>query len=199
MKLRRDARRLKQKAISSLVIGLEAFNGFSSDGRQTTILLHFQHAVEMLVKASLVQKKINILDKDKDHQAGFKKCLSLSSEHCKINGQQAGVFRTIDAMRDAEQHWFIEVPEDTLYLHARALITSFDEVLESQFSEKLADYLPTRVLPVSTMPEADFDVMVGRECNTIKELLAPNRRARDEARGRIHTLLAMQGHVNENI
>src|SRR5258706_2056017 len=40
MKLRREARSLKAKAMSSLRIGLEAFNGFSEDGRITKTLLH---------------------------------------------------------------------------------------------------------------------------------------------------------------
>ena len=49
------------------------------------------------------------------------------------------------------------------------------------------------------MPEANFDVMIDRECTLIKELLAPGRWARDEARGRIRTLLAMEAHVAEEV
>ena len=32
--------------------------------------------------------------------------------------------RVIDAMRDQAQHWMIVVPEDALYINARALITA---------------------------------------------------------------------------
>src|SRR5262245_38134064 len=38
-----------------------------------------------------------------------------------------------------------------LFLHARGLVTAFDEILHREFRERLADHLPTRVLPVSTM------------------------------------------------
>ena len=199
MKLRREAKSLKAKAISSLKIGLEAFNGFSEDGRTTKTLLHLQHACEMLLKACLVQRQVNIQDPQKGHSVGFKKCLNLAREHCGFNETQAGVFRAVDSLRDGEQHWLIMVPEDVLFLHARGLVTAIDEILAREFGEKLADHLPTRVLPVSTMPEAQFDVLVDRECKLIKELLAPGRRQRDEARGRIRTLLSMEAHVADEV
>lgn len=199
MKLRRAARILKKKAVSSLREGLEAFNGFSDDGRITSVLLHLQHACEMLLKAALVQRKVKILDQERGHSYGFKKCLNLGIQHCELTGEQAGVFRVIDSLRDGEQHWIITVSEDALFLHARGLVTAFDEILDREFDERLADHLPTRVLPVSTMPEANFDVLVDRECTLITELLAPGRRARDEARGRIRALLAMEGHVASNV
>lgn len=199
MKLRRDARTLKGKAVASLRVGLEAFNGFSEEGRVTTVLLHLQHACEMLLKAALVQRKVNLIDGDRGHACGFKKCLNLARQHCGFTEGQAGIFRAVDSMRDGEQHWLITVPEDALFLHARGLVTTFDEVLEREFGERLADHLPTRVLPVSTMPEANFDVLIDRECTVIKELLSPGRRARDDARGRIRTLLAMEAHVAEEV
>jgi hypothetical protein len=68
MKLKRDARTLKAKAISSLKLGLSAFNGFNQDGRLTTVLLHSQHANEMLLKACLVQIGIGIFDKKPANQ-----------------------------------------------------------------------------------------------------------------------------------
>jgi hypothetical protein len=78
-------------AMSSLRIGLEAFNGFSEDGRITKTLLHLQHSCEMLLKACLVQRQVNILDPQKGHSVGFKKCLNLAREHCGFTDTQAGV------------------------------------------------------------------------------------------------------------
>ena len=199
MKLRREARSLKAKSMSSLRIGLEAFNGFTEDGRTTKTLLHLQHSCEMLLKACLVQRQVNILDPKKGHSVGFKKCLNLAREHCGFTETQAGVFRVVDILRDGEQHWLITVVEEILFLHARGLVTAIDEILAREFNEKLSDHLPTRVLPVSTMPEAQFDVLVDRECSIIKKLLAPGRRQRDEARGRIRTLLSMEAHVADEV
>jgi hypothetical protein len=199
VKLRRDARTLKSKALSSLRTGLEAFNGFAEDGRVTRVLLHLQHACEMLLKACLIQRRVNIIDPQKGHSVGFKKCLNLAREHCAFTETQAGIFRAVDSLRDGEQHWLIVVSEDVLFLHARGLVTAIDEILNHEFKERLSDHLPTRVLPVSTMPEAKFDVLIDRECKLIKDLLAPGHRRRDEARGRIRTLLSMEAHVAEEV
>ena len=57
MKLKRDARSLKAKALCSLRRAVTAFNGCDEDGRVTTVLLHMQHASEMLLKAILVSTR----------------------------------------------------------------------------------------------------------------------------------------------
>ena len=75
----------------------------------------------------------------------------------------------------------IVVPEDTLYINARALITVLDEVLAEHFEDTLADNLPVRVLPLSTQALPDFLMLVNREYEQIRELLAPGRRARTPA------------------
>jgi hypothetical protein len=112
--------------------------------------------------------------------------------HCGLTDGQAGVMRAIDSLRDAEQHWILVTEEDVLYLHARGLVTAVDEVLKGVFSDDLTSHLPVRVLPVSAETPSDIDFLVDREFRKIAELLAPGRRARDEARGRIRTLLFLQ-------
>jgi hypothetical protein len=85
--------------------------------------------------------------------------------------------RVINALRDAEQHWFTIVEEDLLYLHTRAVITVFDaylmRALDLDLSSKTA-----RVLPVSTKPPGDFDFLVDREYTLVSELLKPGKRKR---------------------
>ena len=63
----------------------------------------------------------------------------------------------------------------------------------------LSSHLPTRVLPVSTMPASDFDYLIDREYRLVADLLAPGRRAQDEARGRIRAMLAMESHVADHV
>ena len=55
------------------------------------------------------------------------------------------------------------------------------------------------MLPISTQPPIQFDIMVDREYSQIRDLLQPGKRKRDEARGRIRTLLAMESHVAEGV
>jgi hypothetical protein len=195
MKLRRETRTLRSKAIASLRCGLTAFNSFNEDGRVTAVLLHLQHTCEMLLKAMLIQKRVSVFDKEISKAIGFDRCLGLAQAHCGITTAEAGVMRAVDAMRNSEQHWILVVDENLLYMHVRALVTVIDDVLERVFKEKLAVHLPVRVLPVSTTPMTDIALLIDREFTQIRDLLKPGRRAREDARGRIRTLLAMESHV----
>lgn len=199
MKLKRDARTLKASAMASLRRGMEVFNSHDDQGRTESVLLHLQHSSEMLTKALLVQKAHAVFDKEKGTSIGLDKALKIAIGNGWINDTQAGAIRAIDAMRDQAQHWMIVVAEDALYINARALITTLDEVLQEHFDDTLADNLPLRVLPLSTHPIPDFDLLVNREYEQIAELLAPKKRARDEARGRMRALLAMEAHVSDNV
>ena len=98
-------------------------------------------------------------------------------------------------MRDDEQHWYNSVPEQLLYLHARAGVTLFDDLLRRGFNDRLAEHLPARVLPISVDPPRELAVVLDEEYSQIRALLQPGRRAGHEARARIRTLLAMEAHV----
>jgi hypothetical protein len=195
----RDARLLKGKALASLRRAARAFNDLDDDGRVTTVLLHLQHAFEMLLKAGLVEKNIRVFDKNKGRSLGFEKCVRLGAEHLQLSEEQSGLLRTLDALRDDEQHYFGELNEGLLYLHVRAGVTLFADLLEENFTEKLADHLPTRVLPISTDPPADLDVLLDEQYSQIERLLEPGKRRRAEARAQIRALLAMEAHVADEV
>ena len=84
-------------------------------------------------------------------------------------------------------------------INPRALITLIDEILKRSFFEGLVDHLPSRVLPVSTMAANNIEVLMDKEFSQIMDLLSPGRRARDEVRGQIRALLAMEAHVVEEV
>ncbi|WP_373305738.1 DUF3644 domain-containing protein [Streptomyces filipinensis] len=197
MRLRQEARVLKEKAVSSMVAAAEAFNSPHNRGRETKVLLHLQHSFEMLLKAALVQKGISVFDPALGRSLGFETCVRKAAEHpdIKLSEPDAGTLRAIDAMRDDEQHWFNQVSEQLLYVHARAAVTLFDDLLRGVFKEPLADHLPDRVLPVSVDPPRDLALLLDEEYTQIAALLKPGRRATHEARARIRTLLAMEAHT----
>ena len=199
MKLVRDTKTLKQKAISSLKTSMSAFNSFDDDGRVTTVLLHAQHACEMLLKAVLAQNNEPIFDRKTGKSIGFERCLGICAAKHGLSEQEAGVMRAVDRLRDAAQHWFVFVAEDILYLTIRALITAFDEYMKRLLDDELSAHIPPRVLPVSTIPPGDFEFLVDREYRVIADLLQPGRRARDEARARIRSLLAMEALAVEEV
>lgn len=199
MKLRRESRMLKAKALASLRRAAGAFNDFDDVGRTSTVLLHLQHAFEMLLKAALVQQGVKVFDKRDGRAIGFEKCLNLGQEHLKLSADDAGTARAIDALRDDEQHWLTECSEGLLYMHVRAGVTLFDDLLQRHFDDRLTNHWPHRVLPVSAEPPRDIQTLIDEEYQQIKQLLAPGKRKRPDARARIRSLLAMEAHVSEGV
>lgn len=194
------AKTLHSKALSSMRTAVTAFNSPHDDGRPTVVLLHLQHAFEMLLKAALFQGGAKVFDKKSGRSIGFEAAINQSCQLAgfKVTQDEAGTLRAIDVLRDDEQHWFNDVSEGLLYLHARAAVTLFDELLFRAFKQRLADHLPNRVLPVSTEAPQDILALADSEYANIVELLKPGRRARRNARAKIRTLLALEAHVAED-
>lgn len=198
--MRAVAKALHGKALSSMRAAMTAFNSPHDDGRATSVLLHLQHSFEMLLKAALSQGRAKVFDKKTGRSIGYEAAVNQARQLAgfKVTDDEAGTLRAIDALRDDEQHWFNDVPEGLLYLHVRAAVTLFDELLFRAFKQRLADHLPNRVLPVSTEAPQDILTLVDREFDNIANLLKPGRRARGDARAKIRTLLALEAHVAED-
>ncbi|MBB1243133.1 hypothetical protein GL263_06065 [Streptomyces durbertensis] len=193
MRLRRESRILKDKALASLTNAVTAFNSPQASASRTTVtLMSAQHCFEMLLKGALVQRKVDIFDRNADMSFGFDKCINLCAEKLGVSEQEAGYLRMIAKLRDAEQHWYGVVSEGILYTCMRAAVTLFDELLQRAFGESLAKHLPDRVLPVSTLPPKHIQTLIDEEFTQVRELLQPGKRHGAEARGRIRTLLALQ-------
>lgn len=197
--MRRESRLLKAKAIASLRRAAQAFNSLEDEGRVTTVLLHSQHAFEMLLKAALSERRHKIFDSKTGRSIGFQRALNLARQELKLGSEVAGTLRALDAMRDDEQHYLGGEDEALLFLHVRAGVTIFDEILQDVFGQSLADSLPVRVLPISTEPPADLDLLIDRQFRQIGQLLQPGRRRRSDARRMIRTLLALEGHAADEV
>ncbi len=79
-----------------------------------------------------------------------------------------------------------------LYLDVRAAVTLVDDLLGRVFAQRLAEHLPTRILPISAEPPQSLDLLVDREFERIAELLKPGRKASGEGMARIRSLLATE-------
>lgn len=198
MKLRQSARVLKGKAVASVRASVIAFNGLDDDGRVTNVLLRMQHAFEVLMKAALNQGGVSVFDKKTGKSIGLEKAINLAQGDRKIRlgTDEAGLIRTIDAMRDEEQHWYSTVDEAILYLHIKAAATLFDDLLSRVFNERLANHIPRRVLPIGAEPPKDFQLLIDEEYERVRDLLKPGRRMGAQARAHIRTLLAMEAHAD---
>lgn len=171
MKLKQESRVLKQKALESLIFTVETFNSPQEGGRATRVLLHLQHAFEMLLKAALVQTRENrVFDRETGRSIGFERCVRLSAENRVVNLSEtdAGTLRAIDAMRDDEQHWFNLASEQLLYLHARAGVALFDELLQ----RVLASLSPT------TCPRVSYRSLSTRRVTWLSFSMRSTRRSR---------------------
>jgi hypothetical protein len=198
MRYKQETRILKRKSISSLRHAMTIFNSPHDDGRTTVVLLALQHSLEMLLKAALVQRNVRVFDPALGRSIGLEGCLGKASNDrtIKLTNEEAGTIRAIDAMRDDEQHWYNVVSEQILYVHTRAAVTLFDDLLKRIFSDTLADHLPLRVIPISVDAPEDLHLLIDKEYQQIKKLLSPGRRATHEAYARIRTLLALEAHID---
>jgi hypothetical protein len=200
--VKKEARLLKEKAISSLLLSIDHFNRVAELGRVNAVLILLDHSFEMLLKAGILVRGGKIRDRGATFTIGFDACVrrALSTEGVKfLTEEQALVVQTINGLRDAAQHHLLELSEGQLYIHAQSGITLFRDLLRDLFDEDLSQYLPERVLPVSTVVPLEPLAMFANELDDVRLLLAPGRRKRKEAEAKLRGLAivdhAIQGSL----
>jgi hypothetical protein len=189
--MRREVRRLKEKAIASLVLSIELFNRPHPGGRVDGVLLHADHAFEMLLKAVIRHRGGEIREPGDAHTIGFKVCLSrcLSSAEIQcLTPVQAITLQALNGWRDAAQHYLLELSEQQLYLACQGAVTLFDDILKDVFDDSLRAHVPERVLPVSTSPPHDIDLLLDGEFTVISELIQPGSRKVSDAKARLRPI-----------
>lgn len=193
--MKREAKFLKEKALTSLLLSIDHFNGVSNLGRSEAVLIFLDHSFEMLLKAAILKNDGRIREPREKNTIGFDKCVrkALSDETRFISDDQALVLQSINGLRDAAQHHLVELSEAQLYFHAQSGVTLFRDILKDVFNEEMASVLPTRVLPVSTVVLNDPLEMFSSEVDTVRELLAPGRRKQAEAIAKLRGIAIVDG------
>ncbi|MDR7548777.1 MAG: hypothetical protein QN131_02415 [Armatimonadota bacterium] len=193
--MKREARLLRDKALDSLVLAIEHFNRPYDRGRASTVLILLDHSFEMVLKAAILHRGGRIRERRAKQTLGFDACVrkALSDAAVRfLTEEQALALQTINGLRDAAQHHLLEVPEQQLYLYAQVGVTLFRDILKVVFGQELRDYLPDRVLPVSTEPPKDLTLLVRDEVETVRNLLKPGTRRKVQARARIRALAILE-------
>ena len=165
---------------------------------ESTLIL-MDHAFEMLLKSAIVHRGGRIRELRAAQTIGFDACVrkGLSDRALQfLSAEQAATLRAINALRDAAYHYLLELSEQMLYLHVQSGVTIFADLLDSVFDERLSDYLPERVLPVTAHPPQEMDLLVASEIEQISSLLTPGKRRRIKARARVRGLAIMEGSIN---
>ncbi len=199
-RLYRNTTQLKRHAIESLILAIELFNRPHEVSRIEGVVIFLQHAFEMLLKAAIYQDRRTIHEPRSNLTYRFDKCLAIAHSDLAILLDDEVLNLTIlDGYRDCAMHHFLDMSEECLYVYAQSGVSIFDEILNRAFNVKLSNYLPSRVLPISTNPPSEISLFMDAEFKHIHTLIAPNRRRRAEARARIRPYLIMESALKGKV
>ncbi len=168
-----DVAALLQQGIDSLLLAVEHFNRPSEIGRQASVLLMLDHACEMLLKAGFLQRGESIRNPNGyTHSLEF--CVNKATDDGDIKFLSDDERRTLlvlNGLRDQAQHYLVDVSEQILYTVAQSTVTLFSELLTRLFGRTLCEHFPKRVLPISTNPPRDIQLLMDEEFSQLKLLL----------------------------
>jgi hypothetical protein len=193
--MKKEVKHLYNKAIESLILSVEIFNRPSDSGRVHGVLIFIDHSFEMMLKAGILHKGGKIRDKRKSETIGFSMCVkrALSEGAIRfINEGEALTLNTLNGLRDAAQHHVLEMSEQHLYFHAQAGLTLFRDLALRLFDDNLRDKIPSRVLPLSTIPPTEIQDFFSNEVEEIRKLLQPRSRKEMEAGEKLRGLAIME-------
>lgn len=196
--MKREAKLLLGKACDSLLLAIEIFNRPHDRGRVSSCLILLDHSFEMLLKASLLERRGKIRDRRAKETIGFDACVrrALSDGVVKfLTTQQALTLQIVNGLRDAAQHHLLDISEGQLYIHAQSSVTLFRDILRKVFEQELSDLVPGRVLPISTLAPTDLVALFEQEASEIQKLLRPGLRRRVEAHARIRPLAILDAAI----
>jgi hypothetical protein len=196
--MKRESKLLLKKAFDSLQLSIELFNRPQNYGRVSSTLIQLDHAYEMFLKAAIIHRGGKIREKGAKETIGFDTCVRRALSDSKIKfltEEQALTLQIINELRDAAQHYLLEISEEHLFLHIQSGITLFRDLLKNVFNQDLSSLLPARVLPVSTLPLLDLSSLFDSEIKVINSLLLPGRRKKIEAEARLRPLVILDSTI----
>lgn len=199
--MRKEVKHLYNKAIDSLTISVELFNRPNDCGRIHGVLIFLDHSFEMLLKAAILHKGGRIRERRAKETIGFSTCVRKAFSDATIkflNEEQTLTLQSINGLRDAAQHYTLEMSEQYLYFQAQAGLTLFRDIVRSVFEIELKTEMPARVLPLSTTPPVDIQAFFSAEVEEIRSLLQPNNRKRLESIEKLRALAIMENSIQGN-
>jgi hypothetical protein len=197
--LRREARLLHEKSLDSLFLAIEHFNRPSDRGRPEAVLILLDRAFELFLKAAILHRGGRIREPRAKETIGFekavRKCLS-EVPVTFLSNEEALTIQMVNSLRDAAQHYLLELSEQQLYLHCQAGVTLFGELQKRVFGLLLRDQLPARVLPVTTRPPESLEKLIDLEFEEVKNLLKPGKRRAVQARAKLRAMAILDASLS---
>ena len=200
----KQARPLLDKAIRRVRAAINSFNRIGGENRLDDAIITSHHAMEMLLKAGLLQRKASIIDPKTGHYLQFKPCLRTAvhvDKHKFLAYEDQQVLLAIDSARGDAYHGLLELDETEAYTLISSSINIFQKILWDVFWKDLSDLLGSLVLPISTIPLASSAILLDRKHNQIRSLLesGENQRALAASRSLVILEKASQGHDDARV
>ncbi len=184
------------RAKCSLILGIELFNRPSDQGRVEAVLMHLDHSFEMLLKAVLFERTGRIRGAGEKVNYGFEKCVNVCQDQLEIiDADETLILKNLNGFRDAAQHDIVEMSEALFYGHTQSAVLVFGSLLARVFKQNLADVLPRRILPISTVMPADIQTVVSEDIEGARSLLGSHRRREEEASARLRPYEIMERNI----
>lgn len=196
--MRKEVKQLLERSINSLILSIEHFNRPWDKGRKEAVLILLDHSFELLLKAFIVHKGEKIRRNGETETIGFEACVNKAISNKIITEDQAINICSINGLRDAAQHYIVEVSEQQLYLHVQAGLTCFKNILKHTFRKDITKELPGRVLPISTTPPLEIDALFENDLKEIKKLLTPGSRHKKDALPKLRGLSILDETLKGN-
>ena len=200
--MRKECRTLHAKAVDSLVLAVDHFNRAWDRGRTEAVLILLDRSFELLLKAIIVHRAGGSAIRDPGKEGmtlGFdaclRKCLSDATLKC-LNEDDAVALQAMNTLRDAAQHYMVELAEEHLYVHAQSAVTLFGRLTKDIFGRALVGELPRRILPVCAKMPNGIEAMFDVEFADIKRLVAPGSRRRLDAKARLRSMAILQASLD---
>ena len=196
--MKTEVRQLKEKATNALILSIEHFNRPSDLGRTEAVLILFDHAFEMLLKAAILHRGGKIRKVGDRNTIGFRACINKGRDESGIrflNYDQSVSLNNINQQRNAVQHYLNDISEHHLYVLAQTGVTLFRDIHDKVFDGKLTVELPGRVLPISTTAPTDLVALFEREIKEVRSLLQPGKRKKKHAINKIRSWALLENAV----
>lgn len=196
--MKRESLILLQKSTDSILLSIEHFNRPWDRGRHEAVLVLLDRSFELLLKSIIVYKGGRIRDPRATETIGFdacvRKCISDVSVKC-LTEEEALTIQIINSLRDAAQHYIVDVSEQQMYTYTQSALSLYNKLLIDVFGKRLSDYLPDRVLPVSSNPPTDFGTLMDIEFEDIQKLVKPRSRHRIQAQAKLRSFAIVEASL----
>jgi hypothetical protein len=200
--MRKKCKTLHGKAVDSLVLAVDHFNRAWDRGRTEAVLILLDRAFELLLKAIIVHRAggDSIRQRDKEGMTisfdlCLRKCLSDAAVKC-LTEDEVVALQSLNTLRDAAQHYMVELSEEHLYVYAQAGLTLFGRLTKEALDRPLADEVPTRLLPICAKPPADLGALFDVEFADIRRMVKPGSRRRLDARAKLRSMAILQASLD---